>query len=105
MNAWFALIVAGFFEVAFTTCMKLSNGFRSPVYVVGFLVCAGASFYFLSHASHEISLGTAYAVWTGIGAAGTAVMGFVFFGDPFSMARLFFLSTLILSIVGLKFVD
>ncbi|TGK06999.1 multidrug efflux SMR transporter [Leptospira semungkisensis] len=101
--SWIFLILAGFFEVGFTTCMKLSDGFKDWRYSLGFLVFAVLSFFFLNRASQSISLGTAYAVWTGIGAAGTAIIGILAFGDSTSMWRIFFLSTLIFSVVGLKF--
>ena len=73
--------MAGLFEIGFTSCLKLSEGFTRPVPVCGFLVCAAASFW-LTRSLDTISLGTAYAVWTGIGAVGTAVVGIMFFRDP-----------------------
>ncbi|OFZ21614.1 MAG: cation transporter [Bdellovibrionales bacterium GWB1_55_8] len=104
MNGWISLIFAGFFEVGFTTMMKLSNGFSRPVFGAGFLVCAVTSFYFLNRSLTQIPIGTAYAIWTGIGAFGTAVIGMVFFRDPATPLRMLFLLTLIGSIVGLRFV-
>ncbi len=100
---WVLLLFAGAFEVGFTTCMKLSDGFRDWKYGLGFLVFACLSFFFLNRATQTIPLGTAYAVWTGIGAAGTAVIGILFFGESFGFGRVFFLSTLIGSVIGLKF--
>ncbi|TGL60915.1 DMT family transporter [Leptospira sarikeiensis] len=100
---WIQLVLAGFFEVGFTTCMKLSDGFKDWKYSLGFLFFSILSFYFLNKATQGISLGTAYAVWTGIGAAGTAIIGILFFGDSINLWRVFFLSTLILSVIGLKF--
>ena len=105
LTGWSALIVAGCFEVGFTSFLKLSEGFTRPLYVALFLITATLSFGALSMAVRTIPLGTAYAVWTGIGAFGTAIVGMVFFKDPTSLARIFFLSTLILSIVGLKMVS
>jgi quaternary ammonium compound-resistance protein SugE len=102
LHGWTALILAGFMEIAFTTFMKLSEDFTRQLYSALFLVCSMASFYLLSRAMVTIPLGTAYAVWTGIGAVGTAVVGILFFGDPVSLARGFFLVTLIGSIAGLK---
>lgn len=100
---WILLLIAGLFEVGFTTFMKLSNGFQDWKYSLGFFVFACLSFVVLNKATETISLGTAYAVWTGIGAAGTAIIGIMFFGDSFGLWRLFFLSTLIASVIGLKF--
>lgn len=104
MTGWTALIIAGFFEVGFTTFLKLLS--HTPIrwqWLPGFLVCAGLSFISLSRSLKTIPLGTAYAVWTGIGAAGTVLVGILAFQEPLSGARLFFLVTLIGSIVGLKF--
>jgi quaternary ammonium compound-resistance protein SugE len=105
MNAWVYLILAGFFEVGFTSFMKLSDGFTKWQFVLLFLISAAISFTLLSAAMKSIPLGTAYAVWTGIGAVGTAVLGMVFFRDPVSAARIFFLLLLVGSIVGLKVVS
>ena len=102
MNAWLVLLVGGCFEVGFTTFMKLSDGFQKLPFTIGFLVCALLSFVCLSKASMSIPLGTAYAVWTGIGACGTAIIGIWIFMDPTNFARVFFLCTLIASLVGLK---
>lgn len=104
MNAWFVLIIAGLFEVGFTTCMKLSEGFTQISYTVWFIIFSCLSLFFLNKALVQIPLGTAYAVWTGIGAFGTALVGMFFFKDPISYLRVFFLMLLIGSILGLKFV-
>lgn len=105
MNPWIYLVLAGSFEIGFTTFMKLSNGFSRIPYTVAFAVCAILSFVLLNKATTAIPLGTAYAVWTGIGAAGTAIVGIAFFKDPAETWRIIFLTTLIGSIVGLKFVS
>jgi quaternary ammonium compound-resistance protein SugE len=103
---WFLLILAGLFEVGFTTCMKLSEGFTKKAPSAGFLVFAILSFVLLNKATNKgIPLGTAYAVWTGIGAFGTALIGIVFFKDELSAGRVFFLAALIGSIIGLKVVS
>lgn len=102
MNAWFILILAGLFEIGFTTCMKLSTGFTQIPYTLGFMVFASLSFLFLNKAIAQIPLGTAYAVWTGIGAFGTALIGILFFKDSVTYLRVFFLVLLIISILGLK---
>ncbi len=104
MNGWIILFLAGVFEIGFTTFMKLSEGFSRWSYNVGFAVCAIASFALLNKATTVIPLGTAYAVWTGLGAFGTAIIGMVFFKDPTTLWRVVFLSLLIISIIGIKFV-
>ncbi len=102
---WIFLLIAGLFEIGFTTCLKLSDNFSKFWPVVGFLVLGAISFWLLSVAMKDIPLGTAYAIWTGIGAFGTALVGIFFFNDPSSFLRLFFLFTLVASIVGLKLVS
>lgn len=100
--SWFLLVVAGFFEIGFTTCLKQSNNFKHLGWSAGFFICIFLSFYFLNKAIATIPIGTAYAVWTGIGAAGTALVGIFVFGESQALLRFFFLFTLIASIVGLK---
>lgn len=102
---WLLLIAAGLCEVGFTTFMKLSDGFSKPWPTAGFVVFCAASFWLLNLATKGIPLGTAYAVWTGIGAAGTALVGMVFFQDPTTTGRLVFLTLLIGSVIGLKLVS
>lgn len=102
------LIIAGLFEVGFATCLgKIRENSHMAMYLwgVGFFICIGLSMYFLNKALEEIPLGTAYAVWTGIGAVGTVLVGIVFLKDPVSFWRLFFVLTLIGSIIGLKLVS
>lgn len=103
--AWIVLVLAGLFEVGFTTAMRYSAGFSKPLPTVVFFAFAIASFYLLTKASEHIPLGTSYAVWTGIGAAGTVLVGLVWFGEPVSLSRLSFLVLLIGSLVGLKLVS
>jgi quaternary ammonium compound-resistance protein SugE len=103
--AWFILILAGLFEVGFTTCLKLSNNFSNTWWSVAFFVCISMSFFLLNKATQVIPLGTGYAVWTGIGAAGTVIIGIVFFKEPSDFWRLLFLFLLIGSVAGLKLVS
>ncbi len=103
--AWTYLILAGLFEVGFTTCLKLSENFTRPVWSILFFVCISLSFFLLNKAVQHIPLGTAYGVWTGIGAVGTALVGIFFFGESAFFWRVFFLFTLISSIIGLKVVS
>lgn len=105
MTSWVYLALAGVFEIAFTTCLKLSDGFRRIGYALGFVAAAAASFWLLTLALESIPLGTAYAVWTGIGAFGTAIVGMAFFGEPVTSWRVSFIAVLIGAIVGLKLVS
>ena len=105
---WILLIIAGLFEVGFTTCLgkaKVTTGTTSTMWMVGFLVSLSISMLLLYKATQTLPLGTAYAVWTGIGAVGTVLVGIFFFKEPADFWRLFFIFTLIGSIVGLKFVS
>jgi quaternary ammonium compound-resistance protein SugE len=105
MNPWIILILAGLFEVCFATSLKMSEGFTKLVPSICFAVCAIASFGLLTLAIKHIPVGTAYAIWTGLGAFGTALVGIIFFKESADFWRIFFLLMLILSLVGLKFVS
>jgi len=102
---WIYLLLAGLFEIGFTLALKLSEGFSKLWPSVAFVVLGAVSFLLLTRAINTIPLGTAYAVWTGIGAIGTVLVGIIWFGDPVSGLRLFFLATLLCSLVGLKLVS
>lgn len=105
---WIILIIAGLFEVGFTTCLgkaKETSGTTSLLWVIGFFVTMSISMYLLYRATLTLPMGTAYAVWTGIGAVGTVIIGIIFFKEPADFWRLFFICTLISSIIGLKFVS
>jgi quaternary ammonium compound-resistance protein SugE len=102
---WLYLILAGLFECAFTTCLKLSDGLTKVGWAVAFVLLSIVSFGLLTVAAQKIPLGTAYAVWTGIGAVGTAAIGIIWFKDPATFWRVFFLTTLIASLIGLKLVS
>jgi quaternary ammonium compound-resistance protein SugE len=96
------LIVAGLFEVAFAAALKASDGLTRFTPTVLFVVCATLSFVLLSRAVTTLPIGTAYSVWTGIGAAGTVAVGIFVFGEPAHGLRLLFLAVLIGAIVGLR---
>ncbi|MCY7421865.1 MAG: multidrug efflux SMR transporter, partial [Chitinophagaceae bacterium] len=96
--AWIILIIAGLFEVGFTTCLKLSNNFTNLPWSTGFFISITLSFLLLNKAIQTIPIGTAYAVWTGIGAVGTAIMGIWLYKEPSDFWRLFFIFLLIGSI-------
>ena len=100
MDPWLTLVLAGLFEVGFTTCLKLEE--RSKWFIVPFLICAGISFTLLAEAMQSIPLGTAYTVWTGIGAIGTVLVGALPFGERLKPATLGLLGVVVAMIVGLK---
>lgn len=105
---WLFLVVAGLFEVAFATCLgkaKESQGVVVWWWMGGFLASLSISMFLLYRATLALPIGTAYAVWTGIGAVGTVVIGIWLFREPTDFWRLFFLTTLIGSLVGLKAVS
>ena len=102
--AWAALVLGGLFEVGFTTALRHVDGFRNWPWVLAFLVSVSLSMGLLEYASRSIPLGTAYAVWAGIGAAGTALVGIWVYGDPASVPRLLLIAGLIGCIVGLKLI-
>ena len=103
--AWIFLLLASACEIAFAGCLKLTDNFTNLRWTVAFVFFYILSIILLNKAVQVIPLGTAYAVWTGIGAAGTVLIGIFYFREPYNFWRLFFLCTLILSIVGLKFVS
>ena len=102
---WIILILGGLFEVGFTFSLgkaKESVGNQSYLWYGSFVICLSLSMYLLIKATQTLPLGTAYAVWTGIGAVGSVLTGIIFFNEPATFLRLLFVSTLIISIIGLK---
>lgn len=105
---WILLIVAGLFEVAFAACLgkaKNASGAEANYWYIAFLICLVISMLLLVKVTKHLPIGTAYAVWTGIGAVGTVLVGILLFKEPTTFWRLFFITTLIISIVGLKVVS
>ncbi len=105
---WIILVIAGLFEVAFAFCLgkaKESTGNEMCLWYAGFLIALSVSMGLLIKATQTLPIGTAYAVWTGIGAVGTVLVGIFVFKEPATFLRLFFITTLIGSIVGLKAVS
>ena len=100
MSAGLWLLLAGFFEIGMTTALKLEQQDSRFLWV--FLVCAVAGFECLAKAIKTIPLGLAYAIWTGIGTIGTAILGIVLLGDPSTAARLASIGLIVAGIVGLK---
>ncbi|MEQ8470454.1 MAG: multidrug efflux SMR transporter [Marinoscillum sp.] len=108
MLNWILLIIAGLFEVAFAACLgkaKVAEGQEAIYWYIGFLICLAISMLLLVRVTQFLPIGTAYAVWTGIGAVGTVLIGILVFKEPATFWRLFFITTLIASIVGLKVVS
>jgi len=99
---WFELFIAGLFEVGWAIGLKYSQGFTKLIPSVFTLVGMLASFYFLSIALKSIPLGTAYAVWTGIGTVGTVIFGILIFQEPADATRLICIGFIIVGIVGLR---
>lgn len=100
--AWVYLIVGGLFEVGFTTCLRFTDGFRNLPWTLGFLISVTLSMVLLEVASRSIAMGTAYAVWTGIGALGTVIIGMVWFGEPATPLRILLVFGVVACIAGLK---
>lgn len=105
---WIILIIAGLCECGFTFCLgkaKMAAGLEAFWWYAGFVVVSALSMILLAKASKAIPIGTAYPVWTGIGAVGTVLVGIFVFKEPASFWRLFFIFTLIASVVGLRVVS
>src|ERR1051326_6535835 len=100
--AWFWLILGGLFEVGFTTSLRFVDGFRNIPWTLAFLVSVAISMGLLELASRSIPMGTAYAVWGGIGAVGTVVVGIAFFDEPAALIRILLIFAIIAAIAGLK---
>ncbi|MGH2622822.1 MAG: DMT family transporter [Sphingobacterium sp.] len=105
---WILLIIGGLFEVLFTYCIgraKDATGTEMYLWYLGFIISVSISMGLLIKATSTLPLGTAYAIWSGIGAVGTVLMGIIFFKEPTDLWRIFFIFTLIASIIGLKVVS
>jgi len=105
---WILLVIGGLFEVLFTYCIgraKDATGVEMYLWYLGFIISVSISMGLLIKATSTLPLGTAYAIWSGIGAVGTVLMGIIFFKEPTDLWRIFFIFTLIASIIGLKVVS
>ena len=100
--AWFWLILGGAFEVGFTTSLRFVDGFRNVPWTIAFLVSVAISMGLLELASRSIPMGTAYAVWGGIGAIGTVLVGMIWFTEPTTTIRLLLILAIVAAIAGLK---
>ena len=102
---WFYLLVAGLFEISWAVGLKFSHGFTQLVPSLLTVIGMIASFYFLALALKNLPLGTAYAIWTGIGTIGTVIFGIILFKEPVTAVRLFCIALIISGITGLKLIS
>jgi len=100
--AWVWLVIGGLFEVGFTTCLRHVDSFRNMPWTLGFLASVALSMGLLEVASRSIPMGTAYAVWGGIGALGTVIVGIAWYQEPASLPRLLLILGVVACIAGLK---
>jgi quaternary ammonium compound-resistance protein SugE len=100
--AWFYLILGGLFEIGFTTSLRFVDGFRNWPWTIAFLVSVTISMALLELAARTIPMGTAYAVWGGIGALGTVVVGILWFDEPATLIRALLILTIVAAIAGLR---
>ncbi len=100
--AWLWLIIGGLFEVGFTTSLRFVDGFRNVGWTIVFLVSVTISMALLELAARTIPMGTAYAVWGGIGAVGTVAVGMIWFGEPTAMVRILLIFAIVMAIAGLR---
>jgi quaternary ammonium compound-resistance protein SugE len=104
MNPWITLTIAGVLEIGWAIGLKYADGFTKPVPSALTIAAMVASMWLLAQAARTLPIGTAYAVWTGIGAVGTAVLGMALFGEPRTVVRLTCIVLIVAGIVGLKMV-
>lgn len=103
MNAWLMLALAGLFEIVWAIGLKYAEGFTKPVPSAITIAAMAASMWLLAQAARDLPIGTAYAVWTGIGAVGAALLGMMLFSESASAMRLGFIALIVIGIAGLKF--
>ena len=100
--AWLLLLIGGLFEVGFTTTLRFVDGFRNLPWTLAFLASVAVSMGLLEMAARTIPMGTAYAVWGGIGALGTVVVGILWFDEPATLVRAMLILTIVAAIAGLR---
>jgi len=100
--AWLLLILGGLFEVGFTTALRFVDNFRNLPWTLAFIASVAMSMGLLQVAARTIPMGTAYAVWGGIGAVGTVIVGMAFFDEPATLVRLLLILAIVAAIAGLK---
>lgn len=104
-QAWIILFIAGLFEVAWAIGIKYAEGFTRLWPTVFTLVTMAISFFLLGYAARTLPIGTAYAVWVGIGAVGVAILGIYLFDEPADMARIASIALIVVGVIGLKLVS
>ena len=105
MSSWAYLVIAGLLEIVFATLIVASKGFSRPLVTLCIIIVAIVSLYCLSQAAKTLPIGTAYAVWTGIGAAGTAIIGIFFMREPANLLRIVSLLLIVSGVIGLKLTE
>ncbi|HEX8655256.1 MAG TPA: multidrug efflux SMR transporter [Allosphingosinicella sp.] len=100
--AWLWLILGGCFEIGFTTSLRFVDGFRNIPWTIAFLISVTISMALLEYAARTIPMGTAYAVWGGIGAIGTVIVGMLWFGEPATTIRVLLIFAIVAAIAGLR---
>lgn len=100
--AWIVLFVSGLLETVWAVALARSDGFSRPAWVALFVVASAASFAGLAYALRDLPVGTAYAVWTGLGAAGTAVVGMTLLGEPAQAVKIVCVLLIVVAVVGLQ---
>jgi quaternary ammonium compound-resistance protein SugE len=100
--AWFYLIIGGLFEIGFTTALRFVDGFKNVPWTIAFLASVAISMALLELAARTIPMGTAYAVWGGIGALGTVIVGILWFDEPATLVRALLILTIVAAIAGLR---
>jgi len=103
--SWYVLVVAGLFEIGWAIGLEYSDGLSKPLPTAATVACLAVSMLLLARAVEELPVGTAYAVWTGIGAVGTATLGIVLFDEPATLSRSLFIGVIVVGIAGLHFVS
>lgn len=103
LSAWICLVFAGLLEICWAIGLKYTDGFSNLLPSLFTIATLAGSMFLLAKAAQTLPIGTAYAIWVGIGALGTVIMGIVLFNEPLTMSRILFLAMLLVSIVGLKY--
>ena len=102
---WFYLVIAGIYEIGWAVGLKYSHGFTKPIPSMLTVIGIIASFYYLSLSLKSLPIGTAYAIWTGIGTIGTVFLGIVLFKEPISIVRILCILSIVIGIIGLKIIS
>lgn len=102
-SAWISLVFAGLLEICWAIGLKYTDGFTKPIPSIFTIATLAASMFLLAKAAQTLPIGTAYAIWVGIGAVGAGILGIFLFQEPATWPRILFMTLLVISIIGLKF--